>query len=1009
MIDTDVDCLIETLKQLIDFNCPSHISKSPWILKRRDQFEWLYKELTSLRTFLSCSEETRYTVPEVKALVIRIIDVASKVEDMVDSFVSSFAVKNPKDFNQDPCLDLDDVNHEVPNVFKDEGSSSRVHIAVPSEDNIVRFDVGFDGIMLEIQVIKGEMESANHEAPNVLKDEGSASRVNVTVPKEDKIVGFDVDFDQDPCFDFDGIMQEIQAIKGEMEFANHEAPNVLKDEGSSSRVNIAVPKEEKIVGFDVETREILDTLVGDQKKLDVISIVGMGGLGKTTLAKRTYYDSYVTYHFYIRGWVTVSQTYQKLDLLLSLCSSLAIQPDAEEKNIGKLCELIYKRLKGKRYLIVIDDIWSAEAWNEIRICFPDDNLGSRILVTSRLINVASNIKPDSPIHRLRFLTVEESWDLLQQKVFEDDGCCPINLQETGKQIAERCRGLPLAILVLSGLLAKTEKSVEFWSQVLDSMGSYIVSDSEQCMNTLSLSYNHLPQHLKSCFLYFGAFKEDFEINVRKLMWLWVAEGFVKPDTENVAEEYLVDLIDRSLVIVDQKRSDGGVKVCRVHDLLHDLCLKKSKEEKFLSEIKIDPFSGLDFPTKTTDRRLFIHNYVLNYVFSKPFSASTRSFLYFEWWSTCALTNENVSFIYSAFKHIRVLELKSVLAPFLPTEIGQLVQLRYLSLNVSEPVIPESISTLWNLQTLAMTCPTAIDFQVCKDSNMTNLMNICIWPSVILQYPVALPKVQTISNLRLPFGRQPVLEMAPNLKKLACVVSQQQSGSVPFPPLDILVHLEKLKIHIHNDLRLGFFPEQARFTCLNRLPHTLKKVTFSNCYLPWKDLSEFGRLPNLEILKILRGSFQGPRWDPNDGEFKKLKVLKIQSPELAEWNMSSDHFPALEKLVMDGCRRLKEIPMSLGEIPTMGLIELRWPRSSAAESARQIIDEQQSLGNDWLKLVIYDRMEGHTLNFGKNLFPEIEFGYSDSSEDSESTDDSTKDTNGGIRSIHLFEYIGSFEF
>ncbi|MFS8030643.1 putative virus X resistance protein-like, coiled-coil [Helianthus anomalus] len=892
MIDTDVDCLIETLKHLIDCNYPSYISKSPWILKERDRFEWLYKELTSLRTFLSCSEETRYTVPEVKALVIRIIDVASKVEDMVDSFLSSFAVKNPKDFNQDPCLDLDDV------------------------------------------------------------------------------------------------MQEIQAIKGEMEFANHEAPNVLKDEGSSSRVNVAVPKEDKIVGFAVETREILDTLVGDQKKLDVISIVGMGGLGKTTLAKRAYYDSYVTYHFYIRGWITVSQTYQKLDLLLSLCNSLSIEPGTGEKNIGKLCELIYKRLKGKRYLIVIDDIWSPEAWNEIRICFPDDNLGSRILVTSRLINVASNIKPDSPIHRLRFLTVEESWDLLRHKVFAEDGTCPTNLQETGKQIAERCRGLPLAILVISGLLAKTEKSVEFWTQVLDSIGSYIASDSEQCMNTLSLSYNHLPQHLKSCFLYFGAFKEDFEIDVRKLMWLWVAEGFVKPGTENVAEEYLVDLIDRSLVMVDQKRSDGGVKVCRVHDL----CLKKSKEEKFLSEIKVEPFLGPGFSTNTTDRCSFInhnHTHVLDYVFSKPFSASMRSFLYFPWGFTCGFTEENVSLIYSAFKHIRVLELKSVLAPFLPTEIGQLVQLRYLSLRISEPVIPESVSTLWNLQTLVvygLMCPMGIDFHVSKDNSMTNLRHIYIWPSLRLQYPLASSKVQTISNLRLPVGRQLVLEMTPNLKMLACVVLQLSAGLVLLPPLDTLVHLERLKIYIDNVLSL---PEQARFPCLNQLPHTLKKVTFSNCYLPWKDLSELGRLPNLEILKILRGSFQGPRWDPNDGEFKKLKVLKIQSPELAEWNLSSDHFPALERLVMDGCRRLKEIPMCLGEIPTMGLIELRWPRSSAAESARQIIEGQQSLGNDWLRLVIYDRDRRKipTWAFKEKLCPdlEVEVLYSDSSdsEDSES--------------------------
>ncbi|KAF5754040.1 hypothetical protein HanRHA438_Chr17g0797431 [Helianthus annuus] len=324
-----------------------------------------------------------------------------------------------------------------------------------------------------------------------------------------------------------------------------------------------------------------------------------------------------------------------------------------------------------------------------------------------------------------------------------------------------------------------------------------------------------------------------------------------------------------------------------------------------------------------------------------------------------------------------------MAPFLPTEIGQLVQLRYLSLRTRELVIPESISTLWNLQTLViyeMSYP--LDFQFCKDSNMTNLMNICIWPSVRLQYPVALPKVQTISNLHLPFGRQPVLDVTPNLKRLACVVLQQPYGSVLFPPLDTLVHLEKLKINIEVDYSHRFLPKQARFTCLNRLPHTLKKVTFSNCYLPWKDLSELGRLPNLEILKLLRGHCQGPRWDPNDGEFKKLKFLKIQSPELAEWNMSSDHFPALEKLVMDGCRRLKEIPMCLGEIPTMGLIELRWPRRSAAESARQIIEEQQCLGNDWLKLVIFDREKEFTRPFGGKPFPEFSARYSNTSDDSE---------------------------
>ncbi|KAI3728280.1 hypothetical protein L6452_16914 [Arctium lappa] len=881
MIDTDVDSLIETLKHLINFNHPSQICKTPWI----DQLQLLYKELTSLRTFLTRSEETRYTVEKVKALVIRIIDVAIKVEDMVDSFVSSF--------DNDCFLELDNV-------------------------------------MRQIQDIKSE------------------------------ILGFD----------------------------NHKIQDLVH-KGSSSRVNLTVPKEDKIVGFDVEAREILDRLVGNQKQLDVISIVGMGGLGKTTLAKRAYYDPYVVYHFYIRVWVTVSQTYQKHNLLLGICSSLSLTV-TNEAATGKLREMIYKRLKGKRYLVVIDDIWSVGAWDDIRICFPDDNIGSRILVTSRLVEVALHIKPDSSPHLLRFLTVEESWDLLQQKVFSEDGSCPKSLKKTGKRIAERCRGLPLAILVISGLLAKTEKTVEWWTRVLDSIGSYLVGDPEQCMNTLALSYNHLPQHLKSCFLYFGAFPEDFEIDVRKLLWLWVAEGFIKSATENIAEEYLIDLVERSLVIVERKRLDGGIKVCRVHDLLHDLCFKKAKEENFLHQIKAygeQPSSPNTSGCRAIDRRLFIHSYVLDYVFSKPSSSNTRSFLLTSN-AASGLTNQNIMFLYSAFKHLRVFEFGTISTPFLPSEIGQLVHLRYLSLSTRGLVIPKSISTLQNIQTLVIRGESfPIDFPFCKDSNMSNLMHLLISPSVRLQHPVALQNIRTISMLHLPVGRQPVLERAPNLRKLGLYVSPQRSGLVFFPPLDFLIHLEKLKIFIDNDYRHGL-PTQARFTWLNRLPQNLRKVTFLNCYLPWSDLSELGRLPNLQVLKILCGAFQGPRWDTNDGEFRKLKCLKIQSPELAEWNTDSDHFPHLERLNMNDCRRLKEIPMCLGDIPTMELIELKWPRRSAADSARRIFEEQRSLGNDGLKIIIDGRKE-YEPEFLLHKRPTIMVMYSDSSSD-ESSDEESSD-------------------
>ena len=255
------------------------------------------------------------------------------------------------------------------------------------------------------------------------------------------------------------------------------------------------------------------------------------------------------------------------------------------------------------------------------------------------------------------------------------------------------------------------------------------------MNTLALSYNHLPQHLKSCFLYLGAFPEDTEIDVRKLLWLWVAEGFIKPAIENIAEAYLVDLVERSLVIVEPKRSDEGIKVCRVHDLLHDLCFKKAKEENFLYQIKAyeeQPSSPNTNGFRVTGRRLFIHSHLSDYVYSKPSSSNTRCFLLTSnaWYG---LAKESISFLYSAFKHLRVFEFGTIITPFLPSEIGQLVHLRYLSLRTLGLVIPKTISSLQNLQTLVIRGGSyPIDFPFCKDSNMPNLMHLWISPSVRLQ-------------------------------------------------------------------------------------------------------------------------------------------------------------------------------------------------------------------------------------------------------------------------------------
>jgi hypothetical protein len=174
------------------------------------------------------------------------------------------------------------------------------------------------------------------------------------------------------------------------------------------------------------------------------------------------------------------------------------------------------------------------------------------------------------------------------------------VRNSRKQIAKGCRGLPLSIVVLGGLLAAKEKTHRTWSKVIADVNWYLT----ECKDILSLSYKHLPQRLKPCFLYFGAYGEDSKIHVRGLIQLWTAEGFIqhtgRRNIEDVAEDYLEELIDRNLIQVATRRTIDGAKTCRIHDLLRDLCITKSAEVNFLYEPKVAVHLGTpfrDFPSR----------------------------------------------------------------------------------------------------------------------------------------------------------------------------------------------------------------------------------------------------------------------------------------------------------------------------------------------------------------------------------------------------------------------------
>ncbi|KAM3359194.1 putative late blight resistance protein R1B-12 [Capsicum galapagoense] len=298
---------------------------------------------------------------------------------------------------------------------------------------------------------------------------------------------------------------------------------------------------EAIVRFEDETEELIERLIWGPKDLDVVSLVGMPGIGKTTLAKRLYTHNVIISRFDVCSWGTISQAYNKRKTLLEMLGDLVPLNDSTCSD-DELAEKLRRHLLKKSYLIVIDDLWSIDAWDALMRCFPDDKNSN-----------------------------EESWRLLQKEVFGEERFPP-ELEKIGVQIARSCRGLPLAIVLVAGFLAKIEKQELCWRKVANDLrcSCVIADDAQRYMDIITLSFSLLPDQLKLCFLYFGN-----GVKVRKLIQRWVAEEFAigngLKSAENVAKDYVMELVDSNLVMVVRRSFSGKVKAISMHDLLGEFC------------------------------------------------------------------------------------------------------------------------------------------------------------------------------------------------------------------------------------------------------------------------------------------------------------------------------------------------------------------------------------------------------------------------------------------------------
>ncbi|XP_039144935.1 putative disease resistance protein At1g50180 [Dioscorea cayenensis subsp. rotundata] len=458
-----------------------------------------------------------------------------------------------------------------------------------------------------------------------------------------------------------------------------------------------------MVGFDDDKKKIVQELVDISKKhRSVMSIVGMGGLGKTTLAKSIYKDLEVKRSFNIFAWVIISQEYTIHEILKRISTEVSATPSAN--TIRDLSVAIFEKLKKGKYLIILDDVWKEDAWTELLKVFPDVNNGNRVIITTRFVNVAKIANPTIKPHELRCLDERESRELFLRKVFPNQNtetCCPTYLVDYAHQLVQRCGGLPLALVVLGGLVSTKPQTQDAWRKVVESMKGQFVEGGEKCLEIIALSYNDLSYYLKSCFLYFGCCKEDMTIVAKTLIRLWSTEGFLPvkngKTTEEVGLDCLEDLAQRCMVQITGREYDGSANYCRIHDVLRDVCIRETKENRYFEIYKTN--DTVDYVTMSNAaQRLVICNEIdiLNY---------SNSMLRGLFYGVEGLDNHPA---FSAlkeqlgrFKLLRVLCLHTSGISEFPSEIKSLIHLRYLEFgyDVNLKEVPSCIGYLRNLQTL----------------------------------------------------------------------------------------------------------------------------------------------------------------------------------------------------------------------------------------------------------------------------------------------------------------------